>query len=193
MTQSSLQIGDVDATTALNDVNVAYAALATLSTGATAPSSPFPNQLWYDTTASVLKQRNNANTAWLVFRSAIGAPADSSNSDFAIAPDAAARRDLVQAKLDALAALPRLGEGQTWQNVKASRSSGTTYQNTTGKPIMVAIQADGDTREPQVSSDGVTFVDLGDHNFAANISFVVPAGHYYRLSGGSIEYWAELR
>lgn len=32
-----------------------------------------------------------------------------------------------------------LGVGQTWQDVTASRVAGTTYTNSTGKPIMVSI------------------------------------------------------
>ena len=35
----------------------------------------------------------------------------------------------------ALAAMSSLGYGQTWQNLYASRAVGTTYYNTTGKPI----------------------------------------------------------
>ena len=33
-----------------------------------------------------------------------------------------------------------IGVNQTWQDVTASRSAGTTYTNTTGKPIMLAIR-----------------------------------------------------
>jgi hypothetical protein len=32
-----------------------------------------------------------------------------------------------------------LGVNQTWQNVSGSRVSGTTYTNSTGKPIAIAI------------------------------------------------------
>lgn len=40
-------------------------ALRSLFSGASAPSSPVAYQLWADTTAKVLKQRNAANSAWL--------------------------------------------------------------------------------------------------------------------------------
>lgn len=46
------------------DANNALAALATLSSGGTAPSATFPNQLWTDTASGLIKQRNTANTAW---------------------------------------------------------------------------------------------------------------------------------
>ena len=32
-----------------------------------------------------------------------------------------------------------LGVGQTWQDLSGSRSTGVTYTNTTGKPIMVSL------------------------------------------------------
>lgn len=48
------------------DYNNALVALATVSSGATEPSTTFAYQPWADTTNSLLKQRNAANTAWLV-------------------------------------------------------------------------------------------------------------------------------
>lgn len=41
----------------------------------------------------------------------------------------------------ALAAMSSLGYGQTWQSV--TRTAGTTYYNTTGKPIMMSVTASG--------------------------------------------------
>lgn len=39
-----------------------------------------------------------------------------------------------------LGAIPTsIGYGQTWQSVTAGRTSGTTYTNTTGKPIFVSV------------------------------------------------------
>lgn len=47
------------------DINNALNAIATLQSGATAPSTTYAYQLWADTTTSTLKQRNAANTSWL--------------------------------------------------------------------------------------------------------------------------------
>jgi hypothetical protein len=49
------------------DLNNALAALASTSSGATAPSTTFAHQLWVDTAAnpSVLKIRNADNDAWI--------------------------------------------------------------------------------------------------------------------------------
>lgn len=47
------------------DLNDALAALASTSTGATEPSTTFAQQLWYDSTANLLKMRNTDNDAWI--------------------------------------------------------------------------------------------------------------------------------
>lgn len=48
------------------DYNLALKALASQSSGASAPGTTFAYQPWADTTAGVLKRRNAANTGWLV-------------------------------------------------------------------------------------------------------------------------------
>lgn len=48
------------------DLNSVLAALFGTSSGATAPSTTLPYQFWADTTSGLLKQRNAANTGWLV-------------------------------------------------------------------------------------------------------------------------------
>jgi hypothetical protein len=47
------------------DLNNALSAIATVNSGATAPSTTFAHQLWVDTSSSVLKIRNAANDAWV--------------------------------------------------------------------------------------------------------------------------------
>lgn len=90
---------------------------------------------------------------------------------------------------------PSVGVGQTWQNVTGSRSSGVSYQNTTGSPIMVSITASAvsESNNAQVSTDNSTWVTVGGSSNAAaiNNSFVVPNDHYYRVQNFSR--WTELR
>lgn len=98
-----------------------------------------------------------------------------------------------------------LGVGQTWQDVLASRSESVSYQNTTGKPIMVNVSAtDGGgtgTSYIQVSTDNATWVNAARSVGSAvdyagfDFSVIVPPDHYYRVysSGTNIDYWAELR
>ena len=79
-----------------------------------------------------------------------------------------------------------LGVGQSWQNVTASRASGVTYTNTTGKPILVVVNTYNGT--PIV--DGVTLRYLGLAT-EGGWSFIVPSGSTYSVTG--VQSWAELR
>jgi hypothetical protein len=93
-----------------------------------------------------------------------------------------------------------LGAGQTWQDVLASRSAGTSYQNTTGLPIAVNLGANASTtaRLAQISTDDVNWLSVGNIGTSGAVvtscSFVVPDNVYYRVSGStSLNIWAELR
>lgn len=47
------------------DLNNALAAIVSINSGASAPSTTYAYQLWGDTTTGLLKQRNAANSAWV--------------------------------------------------------------------------------------------------------------------------------
>jgi hypothetical protein len=94
----------------------------------------------------------------------------------------------------------QIGVGQTWQTV--TRVAGTAYQNTTGRPIQVVMNFDGDFMNAtfQVSQDNSTwltvYTDGGDGGPAGGPSIIIPNGYYYRatVSGGAtIAAWVELR
>lgn len=85
----------------------------------------------------------------------------------------------------ALAALSSLGYGQTWQSV--TRTSGTTYYNTTGKPIMLSMYAQytsGVQGSTTVSCNGGTTVTVL-YNFNSTVNaqdagtIIIPAGASY--------------
>jgi hypothetical protein len=90
-----------------------------------------------------------------------------------------------------------LGQGQVWQSVTGTRSVGTSYQNTNGRTMAIAIRFSTafSGASLQVSPDNTVWVDVGSSHSGASISVftVVPAGHYYRVTtGGVILYWSEL-
>ena len=95
----------------------------------------------------------------------------------------------------------QFGVGQTWQDVLASRTHSTSYQNTTGRPIAVFITISGATERPfQVSEDNSVWIVTGSLLGGAGGDFrqvhsVVPPDHYYRVDGdvGSFFTWSELR
>jgi len=67
--QHDFEILNADANTGLAmraAINAALQALATQSSGATAPDSPYPYQVWVDTANGLIKQRNAGNDAWLI-------------------------------------------------------------------------------------------------------------------------------
>jgi len=47
------------------DLNLALQALASTSSGATAPSPTYANMMWYDTASNTLKMRSEADDAWI--------------------------------------------------------------------------------------------------------------------------------
>lgn len=65
MTQSSFSLPNSDGATFRGNNNTGLQALATLSSGATAPTTTYAGQLWWDTANNLIKQRNGANTAWI--------------------------------------------------------------------------------------------------------------------------------
>ncbi len=92
-----------------------------------------------------------------------------------------------------------LGVGQTWQNMTASRSGGSTYTNNTGKPIVVIVSI----RDANIFSGvlvyvgGVVIIDVDDIGAQGTTpyTFIVPNGSTYSVTVNSntIRHWAELR
>ena len=66
MTQASMTIPDSSGAVLLTNVSNALAALASNNAGATAPTPTYPDMLWADTSTGLMKQRDNANAAWIV-------------------------------------------------------------------------------------------------------------------------------
>lgn len=69
MAQHDYSIADASGGAFLADLNNALAAIASNNSGTAAPSTTYAYQLWADTTAGLLKQRNAANNAWIVIGS----------------------------------------------------------------------------------------------------------------------------
>jgi len=90
-----------------------------------------------------------------------------------------------------------LGNSQSYQNVTGSRSFGTTYTNSTGKPIWVWYSATSPVGGAVATCyvDGnlacYTNMDLYPRLFAC---FIVPIGSTYSINSNSnLAYWLELR
>lgn len=86
-----------------------------------------------------------------------------------------------------------IGVDQTWQDVSAQRTMGTTYTNNTGKPIMLVAQANRNgvsTSGIQVTFPGNVTVPIcyGTNSNGGNTavgSIIIPVGSTYILSVSS--------
>ena len=99
----------------------------------------------------------------------------------------------------ALASLSSLGYGQTWQDVTGSRVVGTTYYNTTGRPINVSVllQAVTTTNATIVVSGITVYGAQGTSGGYLPASAIVPPGASYSANATSgsagLYSWSELR
>jgi hypothetical protein len=83
-----------------------------------------------------------------------------------------------------------IGVGQTWQNMASSRANGTTYTNSTGKPIMIGLTVQG---TGTITVNGVVAAASGINNATNYLGTIVPNGSSYIVAGWAGTYWAELR
>lgn len=77
MSQNDFNIANQGFPSFRSDLNSALQALASLSSGDTAPTTTYANQLWYETDTNTLYIRDEANSAWLalmVIDQATGSP-----------------------------------------------------------------------------------------------------------------------
>ena len=89
---------------------------------------------------------------------------------------------------------------QVWQIVTGSRAIGTTYTNTSGKPISVIVGVtltNTSTFTTLIVSGVVTSITQGysSGSYTYELSAIVPNGASYLVTGGSptLYSWAELR
>ena len=100
-----------------------------------------------------------------------------------------------------------IGVNQTWQDVTASRVVGTTYTNSTGKPIMISVNVGNASTSTKgsfsVTVNGVqianNYVSTEENGVWGNvrntICAIVPNGHTYSFSVSSayLNAFTELR
>ncbi len=89
-----------------------------------------------------------------------------------------------------------LGVGQTWQDLTASRVAGTTYTNSTGKPIMVSAYTSWSSSNTiYLVVNGVAIqYDGVDQGFSyPKVLGIIPNGATYSITGWWAGKWFELR
>ena len=65
MSQNDMVIANQTAPNFRADLNSALQALASTSSGSSAPATTYANMLWYDTSSNILKMRSEADDAWI--------------------------------------------------------------------------------------------------------------------------------
>lgn len=99
------------------------------------------------------------------------------------------------------AGLPsQIGFSQSFQNMTANRVAGTTYYNTTSRPIFIsastAMTSGSSVLYGYVNGNLAGLAYSGGSSASPLISFIVPAGAAYSITNGgtaSINPWCELR
>jgi hypothetical protein len=101
-----------------------------------------------------------------------------------------------------LTATSVFAQGQTWQSLAGSRALGTTYTNSTNRPIMVyircAISSTGNVAILTING-AVSIVggNASANGYGSTVVGVVPPSQTYSVAaitgGGSISEWNELR
>ena len=97
-----------------------------------------------------------------------------------------------------------VGIGQTWQDVTGSRALGTTYTNSTGKPIMVNVNNVGTTASIQINLyvNGALITGqrlaTGGASCRIGVFSIIPNGATYSITNGggtegTLNTWSELR
>lgn len=124
-------------------------------------------------------------------RATLGLPL-STNADFTVDPASVTTRAAIKTFVDALQLTFRnansLGWGAAIQDVTASRSAGTTYQNTSGRPMFWSIYGQGGSpRYMQTSVNGTTWMNsagFGSNGEGQTSSVLVAPNLFYRAAPG---------
>ncbi|WP_273152865.1 hypothetical protein [Methylophaga thiooxydans] len=99
-------------------------------------------------------------------------------------------------KLDAKIKTLAIGEGQTWQDLTASRSGGVTYTNSTGRTIVVLFTGSTGSGNPKFYIDGIQASRLSADGDEQSISAIIPPESTYEADASfpsASGTWLELR
>lgn len=189
-----------------SDLNSALAAIVSTNSSSTAPSVTYANMIWYDTANNQLKKRDEANSGWIVLGTIdegngtftpSGQPATQIQADWntgtsttesLISP--AKLDDKIENKLSANAYTP-------------SRSVGVSYQNTQGKPLLIAFAGVNSSVSNiflEISPNNTTWYKASgraaqDNGNEIALSCLVPNTWYYKITNSvgtlTINSWLE--
>lgn len=194
------------------NLNLSLKAINSLNSGPTEPTYSYANMLWYDTGSNTLKMKPEDDAAgqWIsigyldqstdtfkilddtVVTTAAGVDTNGIIGDQATATwetgtgttESLVSPAKVKAAVEALSPTPQnlLGVNQTWSVV--ARTSGTSYRNTTGRPIQINVNgANSGGGYIEVSTNNSTWVRIWTGSGQANTwgAAIIPDDHYYKV------------
>ena len=173
MSQHDYDIANQTASATRSDLNLSLKALASQSSGATAPSTTYANMPWYDTATNLLKMRNEANDAWITLGTL-----DQSGNTFA-SPEDASKANLASPALTGNPTAPTQTVGNN-----STRLATTAFVQAAAAPPSVKL---GEITSTSASTVSLTGLDLTGYNFiyiASNTGdSTVATGQNIRVSG----------
>ena len=193
MSQHDFSIANQTASSARADINNGLQALASNSSGTSAPSTTYANMFWYDSTNNLLKMRDETNSTWIdviYINQASGVISILNDTNLVttggsttglLGDQLASAWNTGTGTTESLVSPAKVtgsvstyfnanafGVGQTWQDFSGSgRASSTSYRNTTGRPIMVCIGGGwngSDVTPFEVSNNGSTWIGINRIN-----------------------------
>jgi hypothetical protein len=175
------------------DLNLALQALASNSSGSSAPSTTYANMLWYDTTNNILKMRSEADDAWIslgtldqslnTFTPA-GLTATSADPDFTVDPTLLANRATIATAIAA-------GGAAGYAAITASTTFLKSSLGSFPDDHMVRIEAWGGGGGGSANSlggggggAGYSRLDIRWANIPSSLSITIGAGGAVGANGG---------
>ena len=174
MSQNDFVIANQTAPNFRADLNLALQALASTSSGATAPSTTYANMLWYDTATSILKMRSEADDAWIN----LGTLDQSLNT---FAPAGVAELTQVQVEDDTSTVFGQVS-GQRLGQAVAANVDVADDLNATGLAPLYACRAwvngDGSPVVIRGSGNVSSITDLGEGYYQINFTTAMEDANY---------------
>lgn len=194
MSQNDFSLDNQSGAAFRADLNNALQALASQSSGTTAPTTTYAYQPWYDTTTGLLKFRNSANSAWVIF----GPVADSTKVESYVGGTKVFDIDSAKATFTLTGAVkmpvgttaqrPTAAQGHIRFNTSTAQFEG--YDGTNWGSIGGAGNAKLDVFSGNGSTTAFTLTadPVSKNNTIVTISGVVQAKATYSLSGTTLTF-----
>ena len=180
--------GDLLAANNLDDVDDFTVARANLLAAKSGVNSDITELQGLTTTLSAAQGGTGATSVGAMIAAQTAETSLDTSADYILVYDGSA----TAARKVLLSNLPVLGMGQTWQDKTSNRASGTTFQNSSNRPIFLSIKGNnglslyvGTTNPPTTLLD---YYPSGD----GVVQAIVPPGWHYRcvvVSGAIVQWW----